>query len=187
LFNLYSVIINADSAIIPDTVELFHEFVLTRLLLTIDGKPRNPNFLQYLNCSPQGKFYANFPRYFFFSILNESRNIDTNCICSDAVKLVQIVSSLCEELIPITQLQRSSTTPPQVKFGPPPRGVDTVNFGGFAAHLVVTYVKQMLESYPIVKKTTLLQRVFTHKQPIEYVLERQGNFGATQLINLTPM
>lgn len=64
LFNLYSVIINADSTHVPDILDLFYEFIYSTLLLN-HGAARTPAFLekQHLKKTANDRLLANFQRY----------------------------------------------------------------------------------------------------------------------------
>jgi hypothetical protein len=144
---LYSVIINSNSDLIPDILDMFHQFLFHTLLL--EGKvPRiaSPGVAKLLRGSAADPL-PNFGR--------------------DLATLQRVVGDLCEEKISDAQM-RSLCKLPVPDDNPRP----DVNFGGVIAHTIVAFVNQSLKRFPLIKITPLLQRGIDHLQPYDFAIEK---------------
>ena len=144
---MYSVIINSNSDLIPDILDMFHDFLFHKLLL--DGKvPRIASAgAAKLLRGPPADPLPNFGR--------------------DLATLQRVVVDLCEERISDAQM-RALCRIPAADNNPRP----DVNFGGVIAHMIVAFVNQSLKQFPLIKLTPLLRRGVDHPQPYDFVIQK---------------
>lgn len=109
---------------------------------------------------------------------------------NDIGVLTKLVSDLCEETIPVEQVLFSKNKDELVEevrihfmklfscnsFLSKEHDLagDQVIFAGLAVHILVGFISQKLKKFPIIKRTPLLQRTLTFKQPADYLMDVKG-------------